>query len=228
MKEAFKYAFPKTIPIMAGYIFLALPFGILAVMKGLPPIVPILMSVFIYSGSLQFPAVDFLVGAFDPINALVLTLMMGARHIFYGIAMLLKFSKLGNQKIYSIFSMSDETFTIYASLQVPAHINASWAYFFVGLLNQFYWILGTALGVLLGQFISFNTQGIEFILTALFITIFVENWLSEGSNIPATAGLGIAAVCLAIFGPSSFMIPAMILIIIFFLIDFRRTGVKHT
>lgn len=228
MKEAFKFAFPKTLPVMAGYIFLAIPFGILAVMKGLPPIVPILMSVFIYTGSLQFPAIDFLVGAFDPINALVLTFMMGARHIFYGIAMLVKFSKLNNQKLYSIFAMSDETFTIYASLQLPADIDPSWAYFFIGLLNQSYWVIGTALGVLLGQFISFNTEGIEFILTALFITIFVENWLSEGSNLPASAGIVIATICLLIFGSNSFMIPAMIFMIIFFLIDYRRTGVKHS
>lgn len=228
MKEALKFAFPHTIPVMAGYIFMAIPFGILAVSQGLSPIIPVLMSILIFTGSLQFPAITFLVGSFDPINALVLTLMMGSRHIFYGIAMLMKFSEIDKKKYYSIFAMSDESFTLYVSIDIPPHIDKSWVYFFIGLLDQSYWIFGSLIGAILGQFLNFDLTGIEFVLTALFISIFVENWLNDSSNQPAITGLIAATFSLLVFGAANFMIPAMIIIISFFLWDFRKSGVKNT
>lgn len=225
MKEAFKFAFPHTIPIMAGYIFLGIPFGLLAINQGFSPFFTILMSLIIYSGAIQYAAIDVFLAPFNPINALILTLMVGARHIFYGIAMLTKFSNLDSKRYYTIFGLTDETFSVLTSLDVPENIDRSWTYFFIALLNQFYWVSGAVIGVLLGSIITINLDGIEFVLTALFITIFVEQWLSSTNKVPALVGLISGGVCLVIFGANNFMIPAMIFIVGYFLRQFSVKGV---
>lgn len=228
MKEAFKFSFPLTIPIMAGYIFLAIPFGLLAVSQGFSPWLTILMSVIIYSGAMQYAAVDVFLAPFNPISTILLTLMVGARHVFYGIAMLTKYSQVDFKRTYSIFGLTDETFSILVSLDIPDHIDRQWVYFFVSLLNQSYWITGTIIGVLLGGMITINLQGIEFVLTALFITIFVEQWLTSTNKKPALVGLFSGIICLLIFGASNFMIPAMIFIVGYFLRDYAAKGVSRT
>lgn len=227
MKDAFKFAFPHTIPIMAGYIFLGIPFGILAVTQGFPPFFAILMSLIIYSGAIQYAAVDVFLASFNPINALLLTLMVGARHIFYGIAMLTKFSKLDSKRYYTIFGLTDETFSVLVSLDVPDDINRDWAYFFITILNQTYWVTGTVIGVLLGSLITFNLDGIDFVLTALFITIFVEQWLSSSSKTPALVGVLSGFISLVLIGPDNFMIPAMIFIVGYFLRQYSTKGVPN-
>ncbi|TLQ41653.1 branched-chain amino acid ABC transporter permease [Ruoffia tabacinasalis] len=227
MKEAFKFAFPHTIPIMAGYIFLGIPFGLLAVSQGFSPLFAILMSVIIYSGAIQYAAIDVFLASFNPMNAIILTLMVGARHIFYGIAMLTKFSKLDSKKYYTIFGLTDETFSVLVSIDVPENLSRDWVYFFITLLNQMYWVSGTVIGVLLGSMITINLEGIDFVLTALFITIFVDQWLNSSSKVPALVGILSGLLCLVLFGANNFMIPAMVFILGFFLYRFNKKGVAR-
>lgn len=227
MKEAFKFAFPHTIPIMAGYIFLGIPFGLLAVSQGFSPLFAILMSVIIYSGAIQYAAIDVFLASFNPMNAIILTLMVGARHIFYGIAMLTKFSKLDSKKYYTIFGLTDETFSVLVSIDVPENLSRDWVYFFITLLNQIYWVSGTVIGILLGSMITINLEGIDFVLTALFITIFVDQWLNSSSKVPALVGILSGLLCLVLFGANNFMIPAMVFIVGFFLYRFNKKGVAR-
>ena len=227
MKEAFKFAFPHTIPIMAGYIFLGIPFGLLAVSQGFSPLFAILMSVIIYSGAIQYAAIDVFLASFNPMNAIILTLMVGARHIFYGIAMLTKFSKLDSKKYYTIFGLTDETFSVLVSIDVPENLSRDWVYFFITLLNQMYWVSGTVIGFLLGSMITINLEGIDFVLTALFITIFVDQWLNSSSKVPALVGILSGLLCLVLFGANNFMIPAMVFIVGFFLYRFNKKGVAR-
>lgn len=224
MKNALKYSFPLTIPIMAGYVFLGISFGILATSKGLPLYYPVLMGIVIYGGSMQFAAVNLLLAAFNPIGAILLTIMVHARHIFYGITMLVPFNQLKNgfRKIYCMFGLTDETFSLLASLEVPEEQDRNWVYFLVTFLNQCYWVIGCGLGAVIGSNLTFNTEGIEFVLTALFVTIFVEQWLNASSHRPAIIGLVGSAVCLVIFGGVNFMIPAMIIILILFSLDYYK------
>ena len=224
MKNALKYSFPLTIPIMAGYVFLGISFGILATSKGFPLYYPVLMGVVIYGGSMQFAAVNLLLAAFNPIGAILLTIMVHARHIFYGITMLVPFNQLKNgfRKIYCMFGLTDETFSLLASLEVPEEQDRNWVYFLVTFLNQCYWVIGCGLGAVIGSNLTFNTEGIEFVLTALFVTIFVEQWLNASSHRPAIIGLVGSAVCLVIFGGANFMIPAMIIILILFSLDYYK------
>lgn len=224
MKNALKYSFPLTIPIMAGYVFLGISFGILATSKGLPLYYPVLMGIVIYGGSMQFAAVNLLLAAFNPIGAILLTIMVHARHIFYGITMLVPFNQLKNgfRKIYCMFGLTDETFSLLASLKVPEEQDRNWVYFLVTFLNQCYWVIGCGLGAVIGSNLTFNTEGIEFVLTALFVTIFVEQWLNASSHRPAIIGLVGSAVCLVIFGGANFMIPAMIIILILFSLDYYK------
>ncbi len=227
MKEAFKFAFPHTIPIMAGYIFLGIPFGLLAVSQGFSPLFAILMSVIIYSGAIQYAAIDVFLASFNPMNAIILTLMVGARHIFYGIAMLTKFSKLDSKKYYTIFGLTDETFSVLVSIDIPENLSRDWVYFFITLLNQIYWVSGTVIGILLGSMITINLEGIDFVLTALFITIFVDQWLNSSSKVPALVGILSGLLCLILFGANNFMIPAMVFIVGFFLYRFNKKGVAR-
>lgn len=226
MKEALKFTFPKTVPIMAGYIFLGASFGILAMSQGVSPLITALMSIFIFAGSMQFAAVNVLQASFDPIGAFLLTIMVNARHMFYGITMLKPYSQMDWKKYYTIFGLTDETFSLAASLTIPESIDKNWVYFLMTGLNQSYWVGGTLIGIFLSHLISFNTEGIEFVLTALFVTIFVEQWLSTEDHTSALVGLSAAILALLVFGSENFLIPAMIGIIGFFLIQYQKVGAK--
>ena len=195
--------------------------------QGFSPLFAILMSVIIYSGAIQYAAIDVFLASFNPINAIILTLMVGARHIFYGIAMLTKFSKLDSKKYYTIFGLTDETFSVLVSIDIPENLSRDWVYFFITLLNQMYWVSGTVIGVLLGSMITINLEGIDFVLTALFITIFFDQWLNSSSKVPALVGILSGLLCLILFGANSFMIPAMVFIVGFFLYRFNEKGVAR-
>lgn len=208
---------------MAGYLFLGASYGILGYTQGLPVWLVLLSSILIYAGSAQFASVPVFGALFNPISTALLTLMINARHIFYGITMLDKYQPVKQpMKSYIIFGLTDETFSLVAGIDVPKNLNQSAVYFWITLLNQSYWVLGTISGLTLGRLIPINTQGIEFVLTALFWTIFVEQWLSSNSHTPALIGLGAGFICLILFGSGSFMIPAMLLIIAIFLILYRK------
>lgn len=206
---ALKAAFPFTIPIFAGFTFLGLTYGIYMNVSGFPFWYPLVMSLTIFAGSMEFVAVNLLLGAFDPVQAFAMALMLGARHLFYGISMLDKFRGTGLKKLYLIFGMCDESFSINCTVQVPEGVDRGWFMFFVTLLNQLYWVSGATLGGIFGSLIRFNTQGLDFVMTAMFVVIFLEQWLKEKNHISSLLGLGLTALCLLAFGPDRFMIPSM-------------------
>ncbi len=213
MKKAFVSAFPHTIPILAGFSFLGLSYGIYMNASGFSFWYPMLMSITVFGGSLQFVGVNLLVGAFNPIQALAVTLMISARHLFYGISMLDKYRGTGKKKLYLIFGMCDETFSINYSAKIPEGVDKGWFMFFVTLLDHSYWIIGSTLGGIFGSVINFNAEGIEFVMTAMFVVIFINQWIHEKNHISAMLGLGLSLLALIIFGSDKFIIPAMIGII---------------
>lgn len=213
LKKAFITAFPYTIPIFAGFWFLGLTYGIYMNVSGFSFLYPMLMSLTIFAGSIEFVTVNMLLGAFDPVQALVMTLMINARHLFYGISMLDKFRGTGWKKAYLIFGMCDESFSINYTADIPEGVDRGWFMFFVTLLNHFYWFFGATMGGIFGSLIHFNTEGLEFVMVAMFVVIFLEQWLKEKNHISALLGLGLSVVCLAVFGADGFIIPAMLAIL---------------
>lgn len=213
LKKAFLCAFPYTIPIFAGFWFLGMTYGIYMNVSGFSFWYPLLMSMTVFAGSVEFVAVSMLLGSFNPIQALVMTVMINARHLFYGISMLDRFRGVGRKKIYPIFGMCDETFSINYTAKIPEDVDKGWFMFFVTLLNHIYWVSGAALGGIFGSFIQFDTEGLEFVMTAMFVVIFLEQWLKEKSHTSSLAGLGISLLCLVIFGSENFIIPAMLMIL---------------
>lgn len=219
--QAARCAFPYTIPIFAGFWFLGITYGIYMKASGFSFVYPMLMSLTIFGGSLEFVAVSMLLSAFAPLQTLIMTLMIQARHLFYGISMLDKYQGTGWKKLYLIFGMCDETFSINYSVKVPEDVDRGWFMFFVTLFNQLYWFTGATLGGILGSVLTFNTEGLDFAMTALFVVIFLEQWLKEKKHYTAWIGLISSALCLLIFGADSFLIPTMVCILCFLTL-FRR------
>lgn len=214
--KAFKAAIPHTLPIAVGFLFLGMSYGFYMKSKGFSFVYPMLMSMFIFAGSMEFVTVNLLLSAFNPLSAFLLTLMVNARHLFYGISMLDKYKDVGWKKPYLIFGMCDESFTINCTVTPPEDVDRGWFMFFVTLLNQIYWVTGATLGALLGYIIHFNTTGIEFVMTALFVVMFINQWEESTEHKSALIGLGASILCLIIFGSKNFIIPAMVLIILCF------------
>ena len=209
LKSAFQAAFPHTIPIFAGFWFLGMTYGIYMNVSGFGFWYPMLMSLTIFAGSVEFVTVNLLLGAFDPLQALAMTLMINARHLFYGISMLDKYRGHGLKDLYLIFGMCDESFSINYTADIPEGVDQGWFMFFVTLLNHFYWVFGATLGGIFGSLIHFNTEGIEFVMTAMFVVIFLEQWIKEKNHVSALVGVGISLLCLTAFGADDFIIPAM-------------------
>ena len=210
LKKAFKAAFPHTIPIMTGFLFLGMTYGIYMNVSGFSFLYPMLMSMTIFAGSMEFVTVNMLLGAFHPLEALTMTLMINARHLFYGISMLDKYKGTGLKKLYLIFGMCDESFSINYTADIPKDVDKGQIMTWVTLLNHSYWVLGATLGGIFGSFIHFNTEGIEFVMTALFVVIFLEQWLKEKNHVNAITGLMISVLCLVLFGRDNFIIPSML------------------
>ncbi|MBQ4065427.1 MAG: AzlC family ABC transporter permease [Clostridia bacterium] len=226
---ALKAAFPKTIPILAGFLFLGMTYGIYARVSGLPLWFPILMSVTVFAGSMEFVAVGLLLGGFHPLLALGMTLMINARHLFYGLSMLDKYRGMGWKQFYLIFGMCDESFSVNCSAEAPDGIDRSWFMFFVTLLNQSYWITGATLGSLLGSLVSFSTEGIDFVMTAMFVVIFLEGWLKETSHVSSLLGLGVTLLCRVLFGVDLFLLIAMpVILAVLFLQGYRNDWKEGT
>lgn len=171
---------------------------------------PMLMSLTIFAGSVEFVTVNMLLGAFSPLQALAMTIMINARHLFYGISMLDKYRGNGIKDSYLIFGMCDESFSINYTADIPEGIDRGWFMFFVTALNHFYWFFGATLGGIFGSLIRFNTEGIDFVMTAMFVVILLEQWMKENNHTSTLAGLGISLLCLIAFGPDNFIIPAML------------------
>ena len=212
--KALKAAFPHTIPIMTGFLFLGMTYGIYMNVSGFGFWYPMLMSMTIFAGSMEFVTVSMLLGGFHPLEALTMTLMINARHLFYGISMLDKYKGTGLKKLYLIFGMCDESFSINYTANIPEDVDKGWFMFWVTVLNQFYWVLGSTLGGLFGSLLKFNTEGLSFVMTALFVVIFLEQWMKEKNHTSAIVGIVLSVLCLVIFGKDSFIIPAMICILV--------------
>lgn len=213
MKKVIKQAFLSTLPVMAGYMVLGFGFGIILKANGHSILLAFAMSFLIYAGSMQYVALELLASGASYIVIALTTLMVNARHLFYGVSMLERYKGTGARKPYLIFALTDETYSLLCSELPELPEGRRTDYFFaVSLFDQSYWVLGSVLGALVGTLISFNTEGIDFALTALFLTVFVDQWRSNKRHFPAIAGVGISLICLLIFGADSFLIPAMLLI----------------
>ncbi len=219
--NALKTAFPYTIPVFTGFTFLGISYGVLMTVSGFPAWCPILISIAVYGGSLQFAAVAMLLSAFAPVEVLAVALVVQARHLFYGITMISRYKNTGWKKFFLIFGMSDETFSINCSTEPPKDVDRPWFMLWVTLLDWAYWIGGTAIGAVIGNFITFNTEGLDFAMTAMFVVIFIEQWLKDKKHYSALIGMIASVVCLAVFGADSFLIPTM-LCILFLLGIFRK------
>lgn len=211
-KKTFLFALKATVPVMAGYLVLGLGFGLLLESCGYGWQWAALMSAVIYAGSMQYAAVGLLTGGASLLTAALVTLAVNFRHLFYGVAMLEKYRDTGPAKPYLIFSLTDETFSLVCSPVLPVRMDRRKYYVLVSALDQCYWVLGSVLGGVLGRTLPFNTEGVDFAMTALFVVIFLEQWEETDRHLPALTGLGVSLVCLLLFGPSNFLIPASLLI----------------
>ena len=213
-RMALSAAFPQTIPILAGFLFLGLAYGVYTNVLGFSFWYPLAMSALIFGGSLEFIAATLLLHPFAPLQTFLLALMVQGRHIFYGISMFEKYRGMGWKKPYLIYGLCDESFSINYTAKVPQNVDPGWFMFFVTLLNQLYWVAGAAIGGLIGKSLPINTKGIEFAMTALFIVIFMEQWLNDPQHYTSILGLSAAVLALSLFGKDAFMVPTMLIIFI--------------
>ena len=222
-------AFPHTIPVMTGYIFMGMAFGILLASKGYGPVWAFFMALTIYAGSGQFVGVGLMASGFDPLGAVLVTLMVNARHLFYGISMLERFKKYGPAKYYMIFALTDETFSLLSSVETPKGMDEEKFSLTISVLDQCYWVAGCTLGGLIGTAMPFSTVGIDFVMTALFVVIFLEQWRVPANRTPALIGLGVSVVCRLAFGPNLFILASMaVLVVVFSLSKSRIEGKVKT
>lgn len=223
-----KYAFKQSLPVMAGYIVLGMGFGILLKTKGYGVVWAFFMSLFIYAGSMQYVTINLLAGGATILTAALMTFMVNARHLFYGISMIERYRNTEPYKPYLIFGLTDETYSLVCSGNVPEDVDEKKYYFVLTLLNQCYWIIGSVVGSLLGNLITFNTAGIEFSMTALFLVVFVDQWKSTKNHTSAVVGVGTSVVCLLIFGAENFLIPTMIAITVMLTVLRRKLNIQET
>lgn len=211
---ALRAAFPYTTPILAGFLFLGMAYGVYMHVLGFPLQYPIIMAAVIFGGSLEFVAATMLLAPFAPLTAFFVALMVQARHLFYGLALLSRYQRMGWKKPYLIFALCDETFSIAYSTRPPQNVDASWFYFFISLLNQIYWVAGAALGGLMGNAVFFDVRGLGFVMTAMFVVIFLENFLHTKQHGSAYIGFAASIFALYIFGADTFLLPAMGIILL--------------
>lgn len=224
--SALPAAFRDTIPVMTGYLFLGFGFGILMYQNHFGFLWSVAMSLFIYAGSMQYVGVSLLTGGAGLLTTALTTLLVNARHLFYGISMVDAYKGAGKRKPYLIFALTDETYSLVSQAQPSQGISRHSYCFWASLLDQCYWVAGTALGALAGSVLPVNLKGIDFVLTALFVTIFVEQWLSTKQHLPAVIGAAAAGICLLIFGKDVFLIPSMIVIALTLTL-LRKTGKEN-
>lgn len=224
MRKTIRSAFVRSVPVMAGYVVLGIGFGILLKKAGYGLFWSFLMGLTIYAGSMQYVGVSLLTSGASLITVALTTLMVNARHLFYGLTMIGKYEGAGKKKPYMIFALTDETYSLLCDGQAPEGVDRHWYGFFVSLFDQCYWVLGCVLGSLVGEVLSFDTAGIDFSMTALFVTVFVEQWLTAKDHRPALLGLVCSVGCLLIFGPGSFLIPTMISVTVVSLLLRRTLG----
>ncbi len=224
MKKTFKAALAASFPVMLGYVFVGIAYGLLMKNAGYGVLWALLMSVFVYAGSMQFVAINFFSGTFDVFQIALVTLAVNARHVFYGLSMLEPFKGMGRKKAYMIFSLTDETYSLLCSAKAPEGVNPKSYLFLISLLDQLYWIIGSIIGAVAGSLIGFNTTGIDFAMTALFLVICTEQWLSYPTRVPAVIGVCAGVGALLLLGADRFILPAMLAAVL--LLMFCRRGLE--
>ena len=211
-RRALQAAFPKTLPVLAGFLVFGVTYGLLMRQRGFGLPWVILCSLCVFAGSMQYVGLTLLTSAFNPVYALLLTLLVNARHLFYGLSMLQRYRGSGRLKPYLVFGLIDETFSIVCN-DPPPGVDPARYCFCVTALNHLYWFVSSVLGSCLGQFVTFDTTGMDFVLTALFAVIFLNQWDEKKGHRPALVGVGCTFVCLLLFGSEWFLLPAMGLIL---------------
>lgn len=224
-KLAIKKAFPYTIPVLTGYLFIGIAFGVMYAEKGYSVWWAVLMSVLVYAGSGQYLAVNFFVPGISFVQIIFMTLMVNIRHIFYGLTWLDKFHQMGKKRWYMIFGLTDETYSLLCLTKTPEGVEEDKFMFAIVLLNQIYWVVGSAIGSILKNALPFNAEGIDFAMTALFVVIFTEQWMKVKNRMPALIGVISAILCLQLFGSTNFVLPTMILsVLVLFITRHRLEG----
>ena len=217
-KHALRSAFPHTIPVLTGFLVLGMAYGVLMQKNGYGVLWTFMMSAIAFCGSMQFVAITLLTTTFQPIQAFLLSLMVNARHLFYGISMLGKYQGLGKLKNFLIYTLCDETFSISSSVDVPNDVNRKYFYFAISFLDYLYWITGSIIGSILGGFLTFNTKGLDFVLTALFVVLFIEQMKKRENIQYGIIGIVGSILAIILFGSANMVIPAMMILLAILLI----------
>lgn len=225
--RAFRAAFPCTIPVLTGYLFIGMAFGVMIQEKGYNFLWAMLMSLLIYAGSGQYIAVNFFAPGVSLFHVIFMEFMLNIRHIFYGLSLLERFGKMGKKRLYMIFSLTDETYSLFFVTKVPPEVPEEKFLFAIALLDQSYWIIGSGIGALLGNMLPFDATGIDFAMTALFVVIMVEQWMEEKNRKSVVIGLLCGFICLLLFGAENFILPTMICIMVI-LLSGRKILEKET
>lgn len=222
VNTSLRHAFRASLPIMAGYGFLGVTYGIYMHELGFSFVYPMLLAVTVYAGSAEFLLGNMLLGSFHPIQAFLMVLMINARHLFYGLSMLDRYKGLGWKKFFLVFGMSDETFALTSSAKIPEGADKGWFLLWITWLDETYWVVGATLGGIIGPYLKFDLRGLDFVLTAMFTAIFADNWLREKNHTSSMSGLFISAFCLLLFGADNFIIPSMAVMLVFLTLYRKR------
>ena len=221
-KDAMRSAFPYTLPVLAGYLFMGLAFGVMFEEQGYSVLWAIIVSVFVYAGSGQYLALNFFVPGYSFIQAIALTLMVNIRHVFYGLSLVERYNRFGWKRWYLIFGMTDETYSLACTVNVPEDVDEEKFLLSITLLNHVYWVLGTIIGSLAASAIPFNSEGIDFAMTALFLVLFIELWSNRYNRPAELLGVVVSLICLLVFGADGFILPTMLLIVAILLVCRRK------
>ena len=213
-KTVFKKALTAALPVMYSYLVIGMGFGVVVQSRGYGALWAGAMSVFIYAGSMQFVALELIGSGASLLTAAITTVMVNLRHVFYGLSMVDKYKTTGAFKPYLIYALSDETYSLVCNPPELLPGEERVFYLLVTAMDQSCWVLGSVLGGLLGAALPFSTEGVDFALTALFVSVVAEQWLSSKDHTPALLGLGLSLLCLLLFGADQFLLPAMVLILL--------------
>lgn len=221
-KQAFKRAFPYTIPVLTGYLFIGIAFGVMYAEKGYSFLWAVLMSLLVFAGSGQYLAVNFFAPGVSFLQVIFLTFMVNVRHVFYGISLVERFNRFGKSRWYMVFGLTDETYSLLCTTKVPEDVDEEKFLLAITLMDHSYWILGSLIGAIAGTVLPINSEGIDFAMTALFVVIFIEQWYEKKNRAPELIGVVLAVISLQIFGAESFVLPAMLSIIFVLLVARKK------
>lgn len=226
-KQAFKRAFPYTIPVLTGYLFIGTAFGVMYAEKGYSFLWAILMSLLVYAGSGQYLAVNFFVPGISFLQVIFLTFMVNVRHVFYGISLVERFNRFGKSRWYMIFGLTDETYSLLCTTRVPKDVDEEKFLLAITILDHSYWTLGSAIGAIAGTVLPISSEGIDFAMTALFVVVFIEQWMEKKNRIPEIIGVAVAFISLQVFGADGFVLPAMLCIMLVLFAGRKRLGQRE-